>query len=50
MEESPALMIYEILLSVIRKQVRKPFQLFKQFLLFSDEESSIDVGYKHPRF
>jgi len=31
------------------KQVSKPFQLFKQFVLFSDEDSSMDAGYKHMR-
>lgn len=29
----------------------KPFQLFKQFLLFPDEdEDSIEVGYRHMKY
>lgn len=37
--------MYEVLLSIIRKRTRKPFQLFKQFLS-SDDESSIEVSSK----
>lgn len=41
--------MYELLLHVINKQVSKPFQLFKQFILFTDSDSSIEVGYVHMR-
>jgi hypothetical protein len=41
--------MYEILFHAIMKQVSKPFQLLKQFVLFSDTDSSIDAGYKHMR-
>ena len=42
--------MYEFLRSIIRKQCRYPFQLFKQFILFSEEDSSIEVTYKHMRY
>ena len=41
--------MYEILASLIRRQTCYPFQQLKQFILFSDDESSIQVGYKYMR-
>lgn len=49
-KEKPEATIYRVLLTLLRKQTRKPFQLFKQFFLFSEDESSIEVGYKHSKF
>lgn len=48
-QERPETVIFRVLKGLLRKQTRKPFQLLKQFFLFSEEESSIEVGYKHSR-
>lgn len=34
-EESPEAAIHRVLLTLLRKQTRKPFQLLEQFFLFS---------------
>lgn len=48
-EERPEAAIQRVLLALLRRQTRKPFQLLKQFFLFSEDEPSIEVGYKHSR-
>lgn len=48
-EEKPEATIFRVLVTLLRKRTRKPFQLFKQFLLFSEDESSIEVAYKHSK-
>ena len=46
-EESPALFMYELLQSIIRRKIMKPFQKLKSLILFSDDEPSIEVSSKH---
>lgn len=49
--EGAALVMYEMLRSVVRRQVRAPFQLLKQLLVyFSSSESSLEAGSQHLRY
>jgi hypothetical protein len=49
--DSPGLYVYELLRSLLRKQIRYPFQQLKQFYLFpEDDEASIEVGYKYMHY
>ncbi len=47
-EESRDLVMYETLFSIlVRRQLMMPFQLMKGFLLFDEDEPSIEVSTRH---